>query len=32
MSADTRVDELFSQWQEWHGRGEDVAATQLCRD
>jgi serine/threonine-protein kinase len=26
------LEELLSQWQEWYARGEDMAATQLCRD
>jgi serine/threonine protein kinase/WD40 repeat protein len=32
MSAETRLDQLLSQWQERHARGEDVPATHLCRD
>jgi serine/threonine protein kinase/Tfp pilus assembly protein PilF len=32
MSADSRLDQLLSQWQERHAQGEDMAATQLCRD
>jgi hypothetical protein len=32
MSAESRVDDLLSLWQERHARGEDVPATELCRE
>jgi serine/threonine protein kinase len=32
MNAETRLDELLSRWQSHRARGEDISASELCRD